>query len=82
MIMIESLPQGDCILRSPYWTCMGSGLAETIGRCNLSIIDLENTLVNVTDIKGARYAMQIAMRVIYRNMKQAHKKSNVSKPIL
>ena len=38
----------------------GSGLDKLLGQSNLSITGMENTVVNVTDIKRCRYGLQIS----------------------
>lgn len=50
----------------------GSGLAEVLGKSNLSVIGLENTLLNANDIKRARYAVQVAACAIYEKLREAH----------
>ena len=43
----------------------GSGLDKLLGQSNLSITGMENTVVNVTDIKRCRYGLQISACAIY-----------------
>ena len=50
----------------------GSCLAEVLGKSNLSVIGLENTLLNANDIKRARYAVQVAACAIYEKLREAH----------
>ena len=41
----------------------------------MSVIGLENTLVNATDTKRARYTMQVAACAIYEISREAHANS-------
>ena len=54
----------------------GSGLSNVLGKCNLSVIGLENTLVNATDIKRARYAIQVAACAVYEKLKEVYDNSS------
>ena len=47
----------------------GSGLPEVLGLSNLSVCSLENTMLFVNDIKGARYALQVSAAQYIKNLK-------------
>ena len=57
----------------------GSGLDKLLGQSNLSITGMENTVVNVTDIKRCRYGLQISACAIYQQLVKAfNTKSNIT----
>ena len=53
----------------------GSGVSKLLGKSNLSIIGLENTLVNANNIKRARYAVQVAACALYEKLNEAYANS-------
>ena len=57
----------------------GSGLDKLLGQSNLSITGMENTVVNVADIKRCRYGLQISACAIYQRLVKAfNTKSNIT----
>ena len=65
------------ILRSPLLLLhgnfvSGSGLVKLLGISNLSICSLQTVTSSVNDIKGVRYALQLSVCVIYKNLSVAH----------
>ena len=57
----------------------GSGLDKLLGQSNLSITGMENTVVNVTDIKRCRYSLQTSASAIYQQLVKAfNTKSNIT----
>ena len=48
-----------------------SGLDKLLSQSNLSITGMENTVVNVTDIKRCRYGLQISACAIYQQLVKA-----------
>ena len=57
----------------------GSGLDKLLGQSNLSITGMENTVINVTDIKRCRYSLQISACAIYQQLVKAfNTKSNIT----
>ena len=53
----------------------GSGLEKILGKSNLSVIGLENIMVNASDIKRARYALQVSACAIFKKLQEAHANS-------
>ena len=56
----------------------GSGLPQLLGIRNLSICNLQTTVLSVTDITGARYALQVSACAIYNQLSSAHLSSESS----
>ena len=57
----------------------GSGLDKLLGQSNLSITVMENTVVNVTDIKRCRYGLQVSACAIYQQLVKAfNTRSNIT----
>ena len=57
----------------------GSGLDKLLGPSNLSITAMENTVVNVTDIKRCRYGLRISACAIYQQLVKAfNTKKNIT----
>ena len=56
----------------------GSGLLKLLGISNLSICSLQTVISSVSDIKGTRYALQVSVCVIYKNLFYAHSSSGSS----
>ena len=69
---------------STYCSCLhllikGSGLDKLLGQSNLSITGMENTVVNVTDIKRCRCSLQTSASAIYQQLVKAfNTKSNIT----
>ena len=60
----------------------GSGLSKVLGISDLSIASLQTTVLKVTNIKGARYALQVSVCAIYQKLVEAHSLSGSSMPVL
>ena len=60
----------------------GSGLLKLLGISNLSVCSLQTVASTASDIKGARYALQVSACVIYKKLVDAHANSDSSLPIL
>ena len=60
----------------------GSGLLKLLGISNLSVCSLQTVASAVSDIKGARYALQVSACVIYKKLVDAHSNSGSSLSIL
>ena len=57
----------------------GNDLDKLLGQSNLSITGMENTVINVTDIKRCRYSLQISASAIYQQLVKAfNTKSNIT----
>ena len=53
-----------------------NGLDKLLSQSNLSITGMENTVVNVTDIKRCRYGLQISACAIYQQLVKAFNTKN------
>ena len=58
-----------------------SGLDKLLNIRNLSVTSLQNTVSSVTDIKGARYGLQVAACAIYQKLVGAHLLSESPLPL-
>ena len=59
----------------------GIGLKQILQENELSVVGT-NVIVNVNDIKKARYCLQVCACAIYRKPKEAHKESNSILPVM
>ena len=69
--LFRGLHVEKCVLGIHGQYTKGSGLSKLLGKSNLSISGLENTLVNANNIKCARYAVQVAACALYEKVKRS-----------